>query len=48
MGTPNKDQYPDGIKLAQNMRFKFPQYVPMKFEQLMPTASQVHTPNPRP
>ena len=40
MGTPTKEAYAEGLKLAQNMRFKFPQYVPMKLEQLMPTASQ--------
>jgi serine/threonine protein kinase len=39
LGTPTKEIYPDGIKLAASMRFKFPQYVAMSMPQLMPTAS---------
>ena len=40
LGTPTKDQYSDGLKLAASMRFKFPQYMPMNLAQLMPTASK--------
>ena len=40
LGTPSKETYSDGIKLAAAMRFKFPQYVPMNLAQLMPTASK--------
>jgi serine/threonine protein kinase len=40
LGTPTKETYSDGLKLAASMRFKFPQYVPMNLQQLMPTASK--------
>ena len=40
LGTPTKEMYADGIKLAASMRFKFPQYVAMNMPQLMPTASK--------
>lgn len=40
LGTPSKEQYADGLKLAASMRFKFPQYVPMDLARLMPTASK--------
>eukprot|EP00960_Hanusia_phi_P039335 753858-Hanusia_phi.AAC.2 len=40
LGTPSKDTYADGLKLAASMRFKFPQYVSVDFARLMPTASK--------
>jgi serine/threonine protein kinase len=40
LGTPTKEIYSDGIKLAAAMRFKFPQYMPMNLSQMMPTASK--------
>jgi len=40
LGTPTKEMYSEGIKLAASMRFKFPQYVAMNLAQLMPTASK--------
>jgi serine/threonine protein kinase len=40
LGTPSKDVYPEGLRLAAAMRFKFPQYVPMNLGQLMPTSSK--------
>ena len=39
IGTPTKDTYPEGLKLAAAMRFKFPQYAPVNLAQMMPTAS---------
>mmetsp|Transcript_38771 Transcript_38771/g.122212 ORF Transcript_38771/g.122212 Transcript_38771/m.122212 type:complete len:414 (-) Transcript_38771:182-1423(-) len=40
LGTPSKETYADGLKLAASMRFKFPQYVSVDFARLMPTASK--------
>jgi hypothetical protein len=34
IGTPTKDTYPEGLKLAAAMRFKFPQYVPVNLAQV--------------
>ncbi|KAJ1482272.1 mitogen-activated protein kinase 7, partial [Baffinella frigidus] len=33
LGTPTKDSYPEGLRLAAAMRFKFPQYVPDLLER---------------
>ena len=32
LGTPSKDDWPEGLKLAQAMNFKFPQCVSIELE----------------
>lgn len=39
LGTPSKDDWPEGLKLAQSMNFKFPQCVPTPLKTLLPNAS---------
>lgn len=39
LGTPSKEQWPEGVKLAQTMNFKFPQCVPTPLKTLLPNAS---------
>lgn len=39
LGSPTMRSWPDGIKLASNMNFRFPQFVPTPLTQLMPNAS---------
>lgn len=39
MGTPTQQNWPEGLKLAQRMNFKFPQMVPTPMTQLVPHAS---------
>lgn len=39
LGTPTKDDWPEGVKLAQNMNFKFPQCVATPIKTLIPNAS---------
>jgi len=39
LGTPSKDNWPEGLKLAQAMNFKFPQCVPTPLKTLLPNAS---------
>lgn len=40
LGTPAKEDWPEGLKLAQGMNFKFPQCVPTPLQQLLPNASK--------
>jgi|EP00669_Euglena_mutabilis_P011832 protein kinase len=39
LGTPTAQLWPDGIKLANSMGFKFPQFSPTPLSALIPTAS---------
>jgi protein kinase len=39
LGSPTMRTWPEGIKLASNMNFRFPQFVPTPLTQLMPNAS---------
>jgi len=39
LGTPTKDIWPEGLKLAQAMNFKYPQCVPTSLKTLIPNAS---------
>mmetsp|Transcript_35939 Transcript_35939/g.84147 ORF Transcript_35939/g.84147 Transcript_35939/m.84147 type:complete len:484 (+) Transcript_35939:140-1591(+) len=39
LGTPSPQQWADGYKLASQIGFRFPQFVPTKLEQLMQHAS---------
>lgn len=38
MGTPTRQSWPEGMKLAQAMNFKFPKFVPTPLSQLVPNA----------
>lgn len=40
MGTPLQHVWPDGMKLAEKMKFKFPQCVATPLSQLVPNASR--------
>jgi serine/threonine protein kinase len=40
MGSPTMRTWPEGIKLAAQMQFRFPQFVPTSLAQLIPHASQ--------
>ena len=39
MGTPTKQTWPDGLKLAANMNFRFPQCSQVPLAKLMQSAS---------
>lgn len=39
LGTPSQAEWADGFKLAGQIGFRFPQFVPTKLETLMPSAS---------
>ena len=39
MGTPTQQNWPEGLKLAQRMNFKFPQMVATPLIQIVPHAS---------
>lgn len=39
MGSPTQRTWPDGIKLASQMNFRFPQFVPTPLAQVIPNAS---------
>mmetsp|Transcript_13947 Transcript_13947/g.16627 ORF Transcript_13947/g.16627 Transcript_13947/m.16627 type:complete len:464 (+) Transcript_13947:54-1445(+) len=39
LGSPTMRSWPEGIKLASAMNFRFPQFVPTPLTQLMPNAS---------
>jgi len=39
LGTPTANSWKQGLALAQNMNFKFPQFVATPFSQLIPSAS---------
>ncbi|XP_046742554.1 serine/threonine-protein kinase ICK isoform X1 [Diprion similis] len=40
IGTPNKDDWPEGYQLAAAMNFKFPNFSPTPLSKLIPNASQ--------
>mmetsp|Transcript_92894 Transcript_92894/g.233541 ORF Transcript_92894/g.233541 Transcript_92894/m.233541 type:complete len:468 (+) Transcript_92894:113-1516(+) len=40
LGTPSQQQWPEGFKLAAQIGFRFPQFVPTKLETLIPQANQ--------
>ena len=58
MGSPSHKSWPDGMKLASAMNFRFPQFVPTPLSQLIPHASKeavklmtdllIYDPNKRP
>ncbi|CAM9495292.1 unnamed protein product, partial [Heterosigma akashiwo] len=39
LGSPTMRTWPDGIKLAAQMNFRFPQFVPTDLRQIIPNAS---------
>lgn len=39
MGSPTMRTWPEGIKLAAQMQFRFPQFAPTPFNQIVPNAS---------
>jgi serine/threonine protein kinase len=39
MGSPTMRTWPEGIKLAAQMQFRYPQFVPTPLSQLIPNAS---------
>lgn len=39
LGTPQAQQWPEGFKLASQINYKFPQFVPTKLETLVPQAN---------
>ena len=39
MGTPSRDEWPEGYKLAATVGFKFPKHNPQSLKTLIPTAS---------
>ncbi|XP_053324099.1 serine/threonine-protein kinase MAK isoform X2 [Spea bombifrons] len=39
LGTPKKNDWPDGYQLATSMNFRFPQCVPINLKTLIPNAS---------
>jgi protein kinase len=39
LGTPTQQTWPEGIKLASNMGYKFPQVAKMSLSSLIPGAS---------
>jgi len=39
VGTPTKATWPNGLRLAQQMKFKFPYFTPTPLSQLVPNAS---------
>lgn len=39
IGTPSQATYPEGLKLASQIGFRWPQFVPTKLEVLVPQAS---------
>jgi male germ cell-associated kinase len=40
LGSPTQRTWPEGIRLAAQMQFKFPQFVPTALSQIIPNASQ--------
>merc|ERR1719183_2055912 len=40
LGTPSQSVWPDGAKLAANIGFRFPQFVPTQLDSLIPSASR--------
>lgn len=40
LGTPTQKSWPEGMKLAAAMNFKFPRFVPTPLQQLIPNASK--------
>lgn len=39
LGTPTQSQWPEGFKLASQIGFRFPQFVPTKLEVLVPQSN---------
>jgi len=39
LGTPTKESWPDGLKLANQMNFRFPHFAPTPLASLIPNAS---------
>mmetsp|Transcript_18195 Transcript_18195/g.57235 ORF Transcript_18195/g.57235 Transcript_18195/m.57235 type:complete len:346 (+) Transcript_18195:442-1479(+) len=39
LGTPTQSQWPEGFKLASQIGFRFPQFVPTKLETLIPQSN---------
>lgn len=39
LGTPTAETWPDGLKLAAQMQFRYPPFVPTPLAQLIPNAS---------
>lgn len=40
LGTPTKLNWPNGFKLAQQLQYKFPQYLPQSLNTLIQNASE--------
>ena len=40
LGTPSAKTWPEGVKLAAAMNFKFPQFSPVPLAELVPSASE--------
>ncbi|KAM8966603.1 serine/threonine-protein kinase MAK isoform 2-T2 [Pelodytes ibericus] len=40
LGTPQKNDWPEGYQLASSMNFRFPQCVPINLKTLIPNASE--------
>eukprot|EP01038_Epipyxis_sp_PR26KG_P012073 gene12073-16156_t len=40
MGSPTTRNWPEGLRLAAQMQFRFPQFVPTPLSQIVPNASQ--------
>jgi len=40
MGTPKKEDWPEGYQLASKIGFRFPQFVPTPLESLITNASE--------
>ncbi|XP_063307799.1 serine/threonine-protein kinase MAK isoform X2 [Pelobates fuscus] len=40
IGTPKKNEWPEGYQLAASMNFRFPQCVPVNLKTLIPNASE--------
>ncbi|XP_075441836.1 serine/threonine-protein kinase MAK isoform X3 [Ascaphus truei] len=40
LGTPKKNDWPEGYQLASSMNFRFPQCVPINLKTLIPNASE--------
>lgn len=39
IGSPNQRTWPEGMRLASTMQFRFPQFVPTPLQQVMPNAT---------
>lgn len=40
LGTPSKEEWPEGYQLASSMNYRFPQTVPVSLKSLIPSADK--------